>query len=161
MGFALVENFFYGLMYGIPTLIIRTFLSTIGHMTYAAVWGFGWAATVYTSNNNKSPDRFYIIPFLIFAAFFHGLYNTFLVVGYPLLAIMVDLLTMSLFFFIYRYTKDNSPYRKYSLKEYKKAIQTLTMGLNRYPESCILNKRLGIFYIYTCNLNPYKYIAVA
>lgn len=151
LGFALLENFIYALFYGIPVLIVRTFLSTVGHMSYAVIWGFGWAATVYTSNNNKkSPDRFYIIPFLVFAAFFHGLSNTFLIIGYPLLTIMVDLLTMSLFFLIYRYVKDNSPYRKYSLKEYKKAITTLTMGLNRYPESCVLNKRLGIFNIYTC-----------
>jgi len=146
----MIENFLYASMYGIPTLLIRTILSTIGHMTYAAIWGFSWAATVYTSTKNKrSPDRFYIIPFLIFASLFHGLYNTFLASGYLLLGIMVKLVTLSLFFFIYKYTKNNSPYRKYSLKEYKIAITTLKMGLDRYPESCILNKRLGIFNIYT------------
>jgi len=37
LGFALFGNFFYGIIYGIPVLIVRTFLSTIGHMTYAEV----------------------------------------------------------------------------------------------------------------------------
>lgn len=154
LGFALIENFIYANKYGITVLIVRSFLTTIGHMTYSVIWGFGWAANVYTSNGkNKSPDRHAIVPLLIFAALFHGIYNSFLKIGYPLLALMIDLLTISLFFLIYRYVKDNSPYKKYNLAEYRKAIPSIEMGLRKYPDSYILNKRLGIFNIYVRKYN--------
>jgi len=150
LGFALIENFIYAYRYGIYVLIIRSVLSMVGHMTYAVIWGFGWAATVYTSSSkNKSPDRYTIIPLLLFAAFFHGIYNFFLVIGYPLLAILVNLGTMALFFLIHGYVKDNSPYKEYKLSEHSKAIPALEMGVRRYPESYVLNKRLGIFNIHT------------
>jgi len=69
--------------------------------------------------------------------------------GYPLIAISTDLLTVGLFFLIHRYVRDNSPYKKYSLKEYRQAIPVLKMGLNKYPKSYLLNKRMGVFNIYT------------
>ncbi|MDA3941878.1 MAG: PrsW family glutamic-type intramembrane protease [Spirochaetia bacterium] len=149
LGFALVENILYAFTGGLVVLLVRSILTIVGHMTYAIIWGFTWGAYKYTScGENKSPDRFYIIPSILFAAMFHGLYNTLLEYGYPLFAISMDLLTVVLFFIIHHYVRDNSPYRKYSLKEYKQAIPALKMGLNKYPKSYELNKRMGIFHIY-------------
>lgn len=150
LGFALVENILYAYTGGLVVLLVRSILTIVGHMSYAIIWGFTWGAYKYTSyGNNKSPDRFYIIPSILFAAMFHGLYNSLLDYGYPLLAISTDLLTVGLFFLIYRYVRDNSPYKKYSLKEYRQAIPALKMGLNKYPKSYELNKRMGVFNIYT------------
>ena len=42
MGFALVENIFYAYCYGFTILIIRSFLTILGHMSYAIIWGFTW-----------------------------------------------------------------------------------------------------------------------
>jgi RsiW-degrading membrane proteinase PrsW (M82 family) len=150
LGFALVENILYAYSGGLIVLLVRSILTIVGHMTYAIIWGFTWGAYKYTSwGENKSPDRFYVIPSILFAAMFHGLYNTLLEYGYPLIAISTDLLTVGLFFLIHRYVRDNSPYKKYSLKEYKQAIPVLKMGLNKYPKSYELNKRMGVFNIYT------------
>ncbi len=150
LGFALMENFLYALNYGIEVLLIRSILGVIGHTTYAAIWGFAWSASVYTTDkNSKSPDRFYIIPFILFASMFHGVYNTLLDYNYVLFALLIKVITLVLFILIYRYVRDNSPYRKYSLKEYKRAIPALKMGLNKFPKSYELNKRMGVFNIYT------------
>ncbi len=149
LGFALVENILYAFTGGLVVLLVRSILAIIGHMTYAIIWGFTWGAYKYTSwGGSKSPDRFYIIPSILFAAMFHGTYNTLLEYGHPFAAIFTDILTMGLFFLIYRYVRDNSPYKKYSLKEYKRAIPALKMGLNKYPKSYVLNKRMGVFNIY-------------
>lgn len=152
LGFALCENFLYALNSGISVLLYRSFFATLGHMTYSVIWGFTWAAFVYTSDNkNKSPDRYYIIPSLMLTAFVHGTYNTLLSFNFYRLALFTDFLTLVLFYYIYRYVRDNSPYKKYSIKEYKLAIPSLKMGLQKFPDSYILNKRLGIFDLYTSN----------
>jgi RsiW-degrading membrane proteinase PrsW (M82 family) len=154
MGFALVENIIYAFRYGYTVLIVRSFLTILGHMSYAVIWGFTWGATAYTSaGTNKTTDRYIIIPSLILAALFHGTYNALLDYGYPLFAIIVNLTTMSLFFIIYNYVKDNSPYKSYKLKEYRKAIPELKKGLQKYPDSYVLNKRMGVFNIYAKSYN--------
>ena len=88
---------------------------------------------------------------MILAAIFHGTYNALIDYGHPLFAIFVNLITMSLFFLLYKYVKDNSPYRTFSLKEYRKAIPELRKGLQKYPDSYVLNKRMGVFNIYANN----------
>jgi len=80
---------------------------------------------------------------------FHGAYNTLLDYNFVFFAILIKVITLALFILIYRYVRDNSPYKKYSLKEYKRAIPALKMGLRRYPKSYLLNKRMGVFNIYT------------
>ncbi|MDA3937813.1 MAG: PrsW family glutamic-type intramembrane protease [Spirochaetia bacterium] len=150
LGFALMENFLYALKYGVGVLLLRSILGVIGHSTYAAIWGFAWSSTVYTAEkNSKSPDRYYVLPSIIFASMFHGAYNTLLDYNYVLFALLIKVITLGIFFLIYRFVRDNSPYKKYSLKEYKRAIPALKMGLNKYPKSYLLNKRMGVFNIYT------------
>lgn len=154
MGFALVENIFYAFSHGYTVLIIRSFLTILGHMSYAVIWGFTWGATAYTSaGTNKTPDRFIVFPSLILAAILHGTYNAFLDYGNPLAAIFVNLTTMSLFFVLYNYVRDNSPYRAFKLREYRKAIPELKRGLQKHPNSFVLNKRMGVFNIYARSYN--------
>ena len=149
LGFAIIENFLYAYYDGVSVLVLRSTLNIIGHMTYGAIWGFAWSAMSYSSNSKyKTTDKYAIIPLFIFAAFFHGLYNFFIVIGYPELSVMIDLVTMAIFFLIYNYVKENSPYREFKLREYKKAIPLLKSGLQKHPNSFILNKRLGVFNIY-------------
>ncbi len=154
MGFALVENIIYAFSYGYTVLIIRSFLTILGHMSYAVFWGFTWGATAYTSaGTNKTPDRFIVFPSLILAAVFHGTYNAFIDYGNPIAAIFVNLTTMSLFFVVYNYVRDNSPYRAFKLREYRKAIPELKRGLQKHPNSFVLNKRMGVFNIYARSYN--------
>ena len=150
LGFSIIENFIYAYVDGVYVLIIRSFLNIIGHMSYGAIWGLAWAAYIYTSNTKyKTPDRYAIIPLFAFAAFFHGIYNSFIVIGYPTLSILINVFTMGIFFLIYNYVKENSPYKEFKLREYKKAIPVLKRGLEKHPNSFVLNKRLGVFNIYS------------
>jgi len=149
LGFALVENILYAWSGGLLLLVLRSFITIVGHMTYAAIWGFAWGAFKYSSvNSRKTTDRYFIIPSLILSAIFHGLYNSLLDYNHIFMAFSSDFITIILVYTIYHYVRDNSPYRNYSLKEYRTAIPVLKKGLNKYPKSYELNKRMGIFQIY-------------
>jgi protease PrsW len=149
LGFALTENIFYAMSGGIILLLIRSIITIIAHMTYAVIWGFAWGSLGY-SNSSKTHTSgwYYVIPALILAALFHGATNFFLLTGYPLLALFIDGLAIVLFINIYKIVRENSPYRKYKLEEYRTAIPSIKVGLQKYPDSYFLNIKLGIFYIY-------------
>ena len=149
LGFALAENFYYGMDYGVSVLLVRSIVSILGHVTFAGFWGLGWGAFVYTSGQGrKTTDRYLVIPLILAAVVFHGMYDLLLEIGYFWLAITLDGISAVVFFSIYRFVKNNSPYRAFPLHEYRKAIPVLAMGLRRYPQSYVLNKRMGIFKIY-------------
>ena len=154
LGFAILENFTYAMDYGLFVLVIRSVINTLGHVTYAMFWGLGWGAYRYsTEPGRKTTDRFFVVPLLLSAIFFHGAYDTLVDSGHFYLAISLNLVTTYIFFLFYRYVRDNSPYRKYRLKEYRKAVPVLRTGLKRYPDSYVLNKRMGIFKMYVRRYN--------
>lgn len=149
LGFAIMENFFYGMDWGIGILAIRSVISTLGHVTYAGFWGLGWGAYRYTGvRGAKTTDKWVVVPLIITAAAFHGAYNTLLDYNHFWTATLLDLTAAVLFLRFYKYASENSPYRSFSLTEYRKAIPALEAGLRRHPESYVLNKRMGIFKIY-------------
>ncbi len=149
MGFALTENIIYSLQYGIYVLLIRSIITIIGHVTYAVIWGYAWGSVGYINGGKtKTLGLLYTFIALIAAAMFHGASNFLLSSHFLLLALLSDILAIALFFIIYQAVKVNSPYRSFSLQEYRTAIPTLQTGLQKYPESYVLNKKLGIFYIY-------------
>ena len=47
LAFAVVENVFYS-VYGLELLLYRSMLTTAGHMSYAAIWGFAAGVYLYT-----------------------------------------------------------------------------------------------------------------
>src|SRR6056297_2995216 len=47
LAFAVVENVFYSI-YGLELLLYRSLLTTAGHMSYAAIWGFAAGVYLYT-----------------------------------------------------------------------------------------------------------------
>ena len=47
LAFAVVENVFYSI-YGLELLLYRSMLTTAGHMSYAAIWGFAAGVYLYT-----------------------------------------------------------------------------------------------------------------
>ncbi len=149
MGFALTENIIYSLQYGIYVLLIRSIITIIGHVTYAVIWGYAWGSVGYINGGKtKTLGLLYTFIALIAAAMFHGASNFLLSSHFLLLALLSDILAIALFFIIYQAVKVNSPYRSFRLQEYRNAIPTLQTGLKKYPESYVMNKKLGIFYIY-------------
>ena len=149
LGFAIMENFSYGMEYGAVVLVMRSVISILGHVTYSGFWGLAWGSYRYSGSGGRTTtDRQLVVPFLLTAAFFHGTYNTLVVTGHFPAAILLNICTGSAFLYFYRYTVAKSPYRKFRLTEYKTAIPVLSTGLRRYPDSYVLNKRMGIFKIY-------------
>lgn len=149
MGFALTENIIYSLQYGIYVLLLRSIITIIGHVSYAVIWGYAWGSVGYINGGKtKTIGLLYTLIALIAAAMFHGASNFFLSSLLLWFALLLDVLAIALFFIIYQAVKVNSPYRSFSLQEYRTAIPTLQTGLQKYPDSYVLNKKLGIFYIY-------------
>ena len=99
-------------------------------MTYSLIWGFTWAVFVcIPDRETRSPAFVYVVPSLIFSIIFHGVYNAFLAYGHPWLALMTAVVTLVLFFVVYGYVRDNSPYKKYPVNGYRSAVLGLQIGV--------------------------------
>ena len=133
LGFALGENFLYAFDSGMLELLYRSFFGTLGHMTFSLIWGFTWAAFVcIPDRENRTPALLYVVPSLILSIIFHGVYNAFPAYDYPWFALVTAMVTLLLFFTVYSYVKDNSPYKKYLLNKYRSAVLTLQTGVRKY-----------------------------
>ncbi|HEV8322858.1 MAG TPA: PrsW family intramembrane metalloprotease [Myxococcota bacterium] len=72
LGFASLENLFYGQEFGTGALVLRAVLSVPGHVLFSALWGYGLASKKFRGGR--------VLPWWLAAAFSHGLYD-FLVIG--------------------------------------------------------------------------------
>ena len=136
LGFALGENFLYAFNSGMLELLYRSFFGTLGHMTYSLIWGFTWSAFASIPDREKgSPALVYVVLSLIFTIIFHGVYNALLAYGYPLFALMTSLVTLVMFFAVYGYVRDNSPYIKYPVRSEEPRLNSSHIPLSRMPSS--------------------------
>ncbi len=69
LGFASLENLVYVLGYGPDVMVIRAPISTLGHMVFGCMWGFGLG--LYRSGRGA----WVVWVGLVGAAVFHGLFN--------------------------------------------------------------------------------------
>lgn len=146
LGFAVVENFLYGLSGGWELLLVRAFLSLPGHVVYGAVWG-GYHG--FESYQGKGRVVRWWIPLLALfpAAFSHALFNTLALVGAPLPVILVtDLLTLALGAFLFVRLRAHSPSRiSLPLKEWRRAVPELEHALAVDPRSELLRRKLAAY----------------
>jgi RsiW-degrading membrane proteinase PrsW (M82 family) len=148
LAFASIENFLYGYEYGAGVILIRSVLTIAGHMVYASIWGFYFSMIIYSSKSKKGKNDFLpIFLALILSAVIHGLYDFFLMIGMAPLALLLKIITLGIAISLYKTLVRKSPFRKFPLKEYKKAIRVITLGLKSHPESLILNQRISLLYI--------------
>ncbi len=151
LAFASIENFLYGYEYGVGTLLVRSVLTIAGHMIYTSIWGFYFSVIIYGSKSKKGKNDFLpILVALALSATIHGLYNFFLAIGLAPLAILLDLVTLGIAISLYKTLVRKSPFRKFPLIEYKKAIRVINLGLRSHPDSLILNQRISLLYIRAC-----------
>lgn len=152
LGFAVIENITYGFRYGAYVLVVRSVLCIAGHMTVASIWGFYTTMIRYESTNARASenpmDTFYIFLSIIPAALIHGFYNVLADIGQPGLAVFLTGVSIGCALLLYRALIARSPFKKYPLSEYKKAITVLRHALKAHPESFILNQRIALFYLY-------------
>jgi protease PrsW len=71
LGFASLENYFYMLSSGTSVILIRGPLSTLGHLLFSAIWGYG------LGRGKMHPHSARRLAFwgLVLGAFAHGLYD--------------------------------------------------------------------------------------
>jgi protease PrsW len=147
LAFAIIENILYS-VYGLHLLMLRSLLGTIGHMTYAAVWGYAIGVVLYTRKaNSKEYGNSIILSALVIAALFHGIYNYFLEIGYFALAISVKIITLTVALKSLSFLKGLSPYEKFPIEKYRTAIPRLEMALASNPKNFALHKRIALHYI--------------
>jgi len=150
LGFACIENFMYALDYGYGNLLIRSLLTTGGHVLYGMIWGFFYGYFTYLgarTDKGRRPWRLYLMA-LLPAAFVHSLYNFILAFGLESAAILMDFIVLAVVIYLFKFQMKQSPYWKHSLKKYKTAIPSIKRGLVHHPDSFQLNKLVSLYYIY-------------
>ena len=100
LSFATIENMLYALRYGMETLLLRSFLSTTGHVMLALEWGFGFTAVMFGDTKRRARDYLRVFLFIYPAALLHGVSNLILGSGKPdiyfIFAAAVDIFALSL-----------------------------------------------------------------
>jgi len=71
LGFATLENFFYMMKHGTAIILVRGPLSTLGHLLFSAIWGYG----IGRGKFHPRIARRLAISGLLLAASAHGLFN--------------------------------------------------------------------------------------
>ncbi len=151
MGFAAVENLYYGNEYGLTVLLIRSALCTPGHVVYGAIWGFTYALAAYRNLPRGKRLNYGLVLFsLVPAAFAHGMYNFLVGVSlFPIAAAsVVDIAVVIIAFRLYKYHGKLTPYKKYTLADYHEAVPAYRRALAVDPDNRVLNKRIALFYFY-------------
>jgi RsiW-degrading membrane proteinase PrsW (M82 family) len=149
LGFASVENLLYAQSYGVPNLLIRSVLCIAGHMVYTSICGLCFALLILYRPGRRRLFRFSVILASIFAAgMIHGIYNFLLEVDGMVMAIVLDILLLIWSFMLLRLLLALSPFRPFTLREYREAIPALRSGLDADSRSFVLNERLACFYFY-------------
>mgnify|MGYP006279453465 CR=1 FL=1 len=148
LAFSSIENFKYGYYFGMDVLIKRFFFATTGHLTYAFIWGAAFSLVYFSTTKETRKGRFGIVyAAIVPAAFLHGMGNFFLYVN-PSVTNFLDLLGVIGVLFILRHVRRFSPYTKYPLREYKKALPLLNQALANHPEDFELNFRAGKYNLF-------------
>jgi len=92
LGFATAENLVYAGHYGDGVLLGRFVFSTLAHILFASVWGFGLGVREVengqTGSLEERTDWWQFLWLVVVSAVAHGVYDWFLVSGRPVLAIL-------------------------------------------------------------------------
>jgi protease PrsW len=144
LAFASVENVFYASWYGLRVLWFRSIVNTVGHMTYAALWGFVWSAVTWERGGRISRREMPVAGAAVVAvAILHGLYNSSLYLGVAI-GLGVKFIILLLSIAAYQHLVAHSPYRIYPRRSARRAIVELRTALGHNPRSVILRRRLGM-----------------
>ncbi len=147
LAFAILENVAYAGLYGLTVLLIRSVLTTVGHMSNAAIWGFAWSSLTWQDGGAGNRHTLPLAATaLLPAGILHGLYNASLYLGIAA-GMVVNVLIVTIAFITYRVLLQHSPYRNYSYRDAPEAVLDLTRALEQNPESIVLRRRRGLYYL--------------
>ena len=147
LAFTVVENILYS-VHGMDILLIRSVLTTTGHMSYAAIWGYAGGVYLYTRETDGDRYSFSIVSAaLMISAVLHGLYDSFLDLYLLMPALILDACTVLLALLSLSYLKKLSPFADIPFSQHSQAIPRLEEALGNNPDNFVLNKRLALHYI--------------
>jgi RsiW-degrading membrane proteinase PrsW (M82 family) len=134
LAFSTVENVKYGSTYFPELVILRAVLSTPGHLSYAAVWGFAYVALVYANPARRKRD-YVVVFFSIFpAALIHG-FSNFLMTLSLAFGILFDLALLTAAIAVLAALRRVSPFHAFRLDESAAALSRIEVGLSARQHS--------------------------
>ncbi len=134
LAFSAVENVKYGAVYFPELVIFRALLSTPGHLSYAAVWGFTYVALIYANPARRRRD-YVVVFFSIFpAALIHGFSNFLMTLG-SAFVVLFDLAVLTAAVVVLAVLRKASPFHAFRLGESAAALSRIELGLSARQDS--------------------------
>lgn len=148
LAFAIIENILYSI-YGLNVLLLRSLTGTLGHMSYAAIWGYASGVYIYSKQAGGREYGFnLVISSLVIAALLHGLYNyTTSEMGLPV-GLLLKVVTISVSLWSLSYLGKLSPFQPLPYNRFREAIPELRAALYSNPDSYHLHRRIGLHLLY-------------
>ena len=144
LAFATLENMVYAMNHGLDLLLLRSVLSTTGHVMLALVWGFGFTAVMFGDTKRRARDYLRVFMFIYPAALLHGVSNFLLLSGKPdiyfIFEAAVGIFALSLLLVARR----RSPLRPMGIDEGKLFAREAEIGLLYNAKSFPLARRAAI-----------------
>jgi len=100
LGFAGIENPLYGSSHGFGVLVMRSILSTGGHVCYAGLWGYIYASLEEDDGRRRKEA---LASILLISGTFHGLSNVLLILQLVGAYFLFDIFNLFLVLLAYRY----------------------------------------------------------
>lgn len=130
LGFSFVENFSY--LENPGNIVIRTIMSTVGHMFDASVIAYSFILSRYKTKHLLMKIAWPFIGFVL-ACLSHGFYDFWLisgsVSGYEILTTVFFVFTLSIWFLMHNNAINNSPFFTKSLFNIEVQLNVLTFGI--------------------------------
>jgi len=145
LGFSLWENVHYIFTYG--NVATRLLVSSTGHMSYAAIWGYFTGEAILNRRNESWFDRNKNALISVFVlSFIHGFFN-FLVtwVSFGAGLLLKSFLYIATLTILYNVCRIPSSYRSFSYEESSEAVRSIRQALKRDNKNPILWKKLGFY----------------
>jgi RsiW-degrading membrane proteinase PrsW (M82 family) len=143
LGFAIVENLTYGFGYGPGIALLRSFVTPLAHMSYAALWGFAYASRVWGRQHTSARDRVAVLIAVFPAAFVHGLSNFLGNFGPAIL--VFDALWIAAALVVLKYLRAESPFAARDLRRPGEALGSIGASLVHDPANLHLHLRAAHF----------------
>ena len=147
LGFAIVENFIYGLDYGFFVAIIRSVTSITGHMTYAAIAAYGFVSMRFGKGSTELRRRLYGVRGLLIAIFLHGTHNSLLLLGVIFPTIGLDIAALFMLASFISRTESESPYKSFPAREWAQAVSVISSGIRHDAGNKDFYLRRGYYYL--------------
>jgi RsiW-degrading membrane proteinase PrsW (M82 family) len=151
LAFAFIENIKYCFEFGPLVLYYRAFFCVLGHLSYAAIWGFAYAqATARFGDGPRTnlPVFRHCLVALVPAAFIHGLSNFLLGTPAYSFAGIYDLAGMWAAIGLYCLSGRDSPLNDFPLKDWRTAVRVIGGFLERWPGNPELSRRRAFYLLY-------------